>query len=304
MEKEICEIPSVVEGILKKYNTVLSLKYHKMIKTISSAKTIHIAACGTSYHAGLILGELFEKYCQIRTKTYFASEVSDCLVCKEDVCIVISQSGETTHTLNALEYFNKLGIQTISLVNVENSTMANRADFCINLHAGPEISVASTKVFVASLLVGVILINSIAKLKFKQTVFKSRDFEELIASSKRAVKDKKNSKKLVHKDLQRLFYLGTGLDVYLAYEAALKIKETCYIHCEGYASGEFKHGPIAMVDDKTMIVDIASDGALGFVIGVIPNYFFALYLSRAKGLDPDKPRNLTKCVKDLDSYMG
>ncbi|MCL2569663.1 MAG: SIS domain-containing protein [Firmicutes bacterium] len=331
MEKEIHEIPDVVLRIIQNYAPVFCERIlpdvNELAKLFYECDTVHIAACGTAYHAGLVIGKLMEEHCKIRTKVYIASEFNP-LVKSNDIAIVVSQSGETADTVSAMKRMKEYNIPIVALCNVENSTIAKTADWVIPTRAGQEVSVASTKAFIAQVLCGVILVNNIFYSKYGRLLYTKSELLNIPLQATKLLSRKREIKQLakLHRKTQRIFFLGSGMDAFLAYESALKVKEITYNHCEGYAALEFRHGTMALVDDKTLCVgintsqekndklnnlmnDVKSRGSkiwnidlfesgnnLSFVVGAIPSFFFALYLSKEKGNNTDKPRNLTKAV--------
>jgi len=308
MEKEINEIPKVIEKILATYRkdktiTQSIAKWHGLLQ---KAPCVHICACGTSYHAGLIIGNLIEKHLRIRVKTHIASEFTgDTILNEKEIAMVISQSGETTDTLAAMQILKSHKLPIVALCNTADSTITKQSDITFPLLCDKEVAVASTKVFVASLLVGSILIGK----------FTPADFAPL---SKMATKLLSTS--IPVGEYEKIFFVGRGLDYFLALESALKVKEVTYRHCEGHATGEFKHGPMSLVDDKTLSIvylsstnttiskikecggkvvelpDPAPKNPLSFIAKVIPAQIFALRQSQRLGITTDKPRNLTKSV--------
>jgi len=306
MEKEIFEVPEVVSRILKKYETI---DLGEIRQKLRCAGTVHIAACGTAYHSGLVLAQLVEQSLKVRVRTYIASELpyQSAILKSGDVGVVISQSGETADTISAMQLFRENGLDVIAICNVEGSSIARYCDFLLPTFAGAEIAVASTKAFVAQVLVSAILTEQVPKEFDFATLDKSNEIKQL-------------AKK--YEGIKKMFFLGKGLDSILALECALKVKEITYKHCEGFPSGELKHGTLALVDDETLtvmlctskdekliakldnarhevvargshIIDVASKD---FITGAIWAQLFSLYLAKELGLNPDQPRNLAKSV--------
>ena len=319
MEKEIHEIPAVIRRIAKEYR---GFDFSAIRKLFAQNATIHIAACGTSYHAGLMMAALLESHVKRRAKVYIASEFPflSPLVNQNDVGIVISQSGETADTLAAMQTMQEYKMPIIAICNVAESSITRKANFSLLTHAGTEVAIASTKAFVAQVLVAGLL-----------TGYNSVDeFEEIAIEAEKILESAPEIKKIAtrHKDSKRTFFLGKGLDAISALEAALKVKETTYKHCEGYPSGELKHGTLSLVDENTLTISINTPDIVperdknkqaklqntitqvrdrgsqlwlpapikSYALGTMPAQLFALYTSQALGLNPDQPRNLVKAV--------
>lgn len=256
MEKEIHEIPEVVRRIVKKSSPKSSLGY-----LFSECETVHLFACGTAYYASLVIGTLIEKYCKIRSRVYLASELDGLLIKPGDIGIVVSQSGETADTIGALAYLKKQGIKTIAICNTPHSTITRRSDYCINTLAGPEMAVASTKAYSAQVLSGALLVNNICKTKGLRKPFRKRDFDELPNKIIELINSKNEIRYIAkeYRDIRSIFFLGKGLDALASLECALKVKELTYKHCEGFASGELKHGTLSLVDRDTLTITLLTD---------------------------------------------
>jgi glucosamine--fructose-6-phosphate aminotransferase (isomerizing) len=258
MEKEINEIPQVIERIIKHYKDSDEIKQKITVlkNYITGCSSVHIAACGTSYHAGLIIGAQIEKYLRLRTKVTIASEFSaDAIIGENEFAVIISQSGETADTISAMRVLQKYGVPIMTLCNVETSTAARESAVCFPLLCGAEIAVASTKAFVSSVLIGMILINEIAGNT-------NADFTKL-PDAARSLINSADSDILPHcpAGFDKIFFIGKGDDYFLALESALKVKEVTYTHCEGLPAGELKHGTLSLVDSKTLAVAYFSDDA-------------------------------------------
>ncbi|MCL2621412.1 MAG: glutamine--fructose-6-phosphate transaminase (isomerizing) [Firmicutes bacterium] len=322
MEKEINEIPRVISDIAKEYTKIIATdEFKDFIARLKNCGTLHIAACGTSYHAGLTIAQLLESLCKIRCKVHVASEMYNENVFLEqgDIALVISQSGETADTLMALQIFKKHGLYVAAICNVEGSSIYRYSDYSLPSHAGTEIAVASTKAFIAQAIVGHIIkdvLHGNENLE-KQFAPFSKGAAEIIAKA-----DQVKAMAKQYKDIKNIFFLGKGGGAIIALEAALKVKEITYRHCEGFPAGELKHGTLALVDDQTLNIAISSHdhrknekiqnaiaevGARGSQVWVLPIPFdsllsviyaqlFALYLAQEIGNNPDKPRNLAKSV--------
>lgn len=294
MEKEIREIPKVLERIIEHYSNSDEL-LEKAASFLCDTEFVHIAACGTSYHAGLIFGHLLEKQCKIRNKVYVASEFGfESRIEPNDIGIVLTQSGETTDTKLALEHMKQHGIRTVSICNVENSTIASTTNVNLCVLAGEEISIASTKAFVAQVAVCVLLITNIQQKPIQKNMFSG--CEKILKRGESFMQIAKR-----FHDAKNIVFLGTGIEYFLAKECALKVQETCQMPVFAYPTKEFNHGPKAMVDDSVAVINYGETFGIepslySYVWAIIPAQFFALALCVNKGLNPDKPRNLTKTV--------
>ena len=265
MMKEMHEEPKIFEATVApriKENDIF-LEHLNIDKAfLEDIRNINIVACGTAYHAGCVGKYLIEKLCRIPVIINVASEFiySDPIIDEHTLTLVISQSGETLDTRNAMKKAKELGSRTLAIVNVIGSTIAREADSVLYTAAGPEISVASTKAYVAQL--GCLYLIAI---KFAHLLEKIDD-DRYIAYQKEllAVPDKLSSILSRQKEIQRFasehfnvestFFIGRGLDYFLSMETSLKLKEISYIHSEAYAGGELKHGTIALIEEGTLVV--------------------------------------------------
>lgn len=221
---------------------------------------IRIVACGTSYHAGLWGKSLIENFANIPVEAEIASEFryKEKFLCEPDeFALFISQSGETADTLAALRIMKEMGVPTVGLCNVVGSSIAREADYTIFTQAGPEISVASTKAMTSQMICLALLALYWGKRKGTLERSRIRETLDILFSLPAALDDnlpemRKRAKELAKKyaNFRNFFYLGRGVGFPLALEGALKLKELSYIHAEGYASGEMKHGPIALIDPE------------------------------------------------------
>ncbi|MDD1702471.1 MAG: glutamine--fructose-6-phosphate transaminase (isomerizing) [Methanoregula sp.] len=248
MLKEIYEQPQAF------FNTVRAVDKNSLPPFVKEARSATIVACGSSYHAGLIARYLFEESCGIPVRLEFASEFKYYPPPIEDLVIGITQSGETADTLAALKLARLHNCRTLAVTNVLGSSVCRVADATLFMRAGPEISVAATKSFVAQLAVLMQIINVRAEGKFDDVLLHAhqaiedvllRDFSEPVALCKNA---------------ESIFYVGRGPFYPVSLEGALKMKEISYIHAEGYAAGELKHGPFALLSSKTPAIAICMPG--------------------------------------------
>ncbi|MCL2026127.1 MAG: glutamine--fructose-6-phosphate transaminase (isomerizing) [Leptospirales bacterium] len=230
---------------------------------ISNIQRIIFIACGTSWHAGLIGEYLIEEYARIPVEVEYASEFRyrKPVLCKGDLVIVISQSGETADTLAALREAKARGIKIMGITNVVGSTIARESDGGLYIHAGSEIGVASTKAFTSQLTVIVLLTIFLARRREMTPQEGSAIISELesIPGKIKTILDDETVIEIakIFKDSKNFIYLGRGAQFPIALEGALKLKEISYIHAEGYPAAEMKHGPIALIDENMPVVFIA-----------------------------------------------
>lgn len=270
MLKEIFEQPKTVEetfrGRLKTDHPEIVLGgLLNVFPRIKEAERIVIIGCGTSWHAALIGEYLLEEYAQVPVEVEYASEFRyrKPVLSPKDVVILISQSGETADTMAALHLAREKGALVLGICNVVGSSLSRETDAGVYTHAGVEIGVASTKAFTAQ--VTVLTMFALKLAKEKATISDS-EYRELVAElaeipeKQRLILQNNESIKRVaekYKDAVNALYLGRGYLFPVALEGALKLKEISYIHAEGYAAGEMKHGPIALVDDNLPVVVVA-----------------------------------------------
>ncbi|WP_298465024.1 glutamine--fructose-6-phosphate transaminase (isomerizing) [uncultured Erythrobacter sp.] len=272
MQKEIWDQPTVVAQTLASYlrRDDNSVALPQFDFDLSAIRRLTIVACGTSYYAGMVAKYWFEQFARVPVDIDVASEFRyrEPVLEEGGLALFISQSGETADTLAALRHCKAEG-QTIGVVvNVPTSTMAREADLLLPTHAGPEIGVASTKAFTCQLAVLAALAAHMAVKKGLMTREEEMEVVKHLLEAPAAL-----NAALDHDDdiaamapliapARDVLYLGRGQDYPLALEGALKLKEISYIHAEGYASGEMKHGPIALIDDDVPVVVIAPSGTL------------------------------------------
>jgi glucosamine--fructose-6-phosphate aminotransferase (isomerizing) len=238
------------------------------LEQLAKAERIIIAACGTSWHSGLIAEYVFEEFARLPVEVEYASELRyrNPIITKNDVVIAISQSGETADTLAALELAKAKGALTLGVVNVVGSSIARVTDAGSYIHAGPEIGVASTKAFTAQVTLLTLMALVVAKERgtIEEDYFKEL-LSELEAIPGKVEKVLKTSDAHIQsiaseiKDRQNALYLGRGYNFPVALEGALKLKEISYIHAEGYPAAEMKHGPIALIDEQMPVFVIATN---------------------------------------------
>lgn len=270
MLKEICEQPESIQNTFRgriNFDTGVAKLggLEKVLPQMINAKRYIIIACGTAWHAGLIGEYMIEQYCRIPVEVEYASEFRyrRPIINKDDVVIVISQSGETADTLAALREAKKYGATTIGIVNVIGSTIAREVDAGTYIHAGPEIGVASTKAFTSQLMSLALITMMIAREKntlFSKTLKEmAQELKQIPEKIQRMVDRREEYKAVAEKfrKAKNFYYLGRGVNFPVALEGALKLKEISYIHAEGYPAAEMKHGPIALIDRRMPVVFIA-----------------------------------------------
>jgi len=272
MIKEIYEQPIVVAQTLRSYlrriDETLTLPIPDF--DLSGIKRVTIVACGTSFYAGMVAKYWFEQFAHVPVDLDVASEFRyrAPVIEPDGLALFISQSGETADTLAALRHAREEGQKIAVVVNVPTSSMAREADLVLPTHAGPEIGVASTKAFTCQLAVLAALAANLARAKGRMTPEDEQAVVRHLAEAPAAL----NAALAYEETIQTVgaeiaaardvLYLGRGTDYPLALEGALKLKEISYIHAEGYAAGEMKHGPIALIDDQVPVIVIAPSGPL------------------------------------------
>jgi glucosamine--fructose-6-phosphate aminotransferase (isomerizing) len=269
MLKEIHEQPETIQNsmrgrLLEEEGTVKLGGLIEVADKITRAPRLIFAACGTSWHAALIGEYMLEQYARIPVEVEYASEFRyrNPILKKDDVVILISQSGETADTLAALREAKSQGATVIGICNVVGSSIARESDAGVFIHAGPEIGVASTKAFTSQLTVLALLTILIARSKGMPREKGIELVQELKRLPEKVQTILSGSKKIEElaqefKDTKNFLYLGRGYNFPAALEGALKLKEISYIHAEGYPAAEMKHGPIALIDENMPVVFIA-----------------------------------------------
>jgi glucosamine--fructose-6-phosphate aminotransferase (isomerizing) len=361
MMKEIHEQPKAVSdtfhaylnGDTEKANSVLSVDLSKTGLTDEDMKNfsqIHIVACGSAYHVGVVAQYVIEDLVRIPVRVELASEFRyrNPILSKDELVIIVSQSGETADSLAALREAKKLGVKTLAIVNVIGSSIAREADYVMYTYAGPEISVATTKAYSTQLIASYMLALGLAKSRnlLTDTIISEMLYEinDIPAKIQHILEDKERIQWFASKysNVHDVFFIGRGIDYAICLEGSLKMKEISYIHSEAYAAGELKHGTISLIEDGTLVIGVLSQSELyektlsnlvevksrgAYLMGlalagnyniedtanftvfvpktdehftaslaVIPLQLLGYYISVARGLDVDKPRNLAKSV--------
>ena len=353
MMKEIHEQPKAVRDTLNSVMVDGKLDMSAVGLSDDDIKKIDqicIVACGSAYHVGVAAQYVIEDLAQIPVRTELASEFRyrKPLLSKNELVIIVSQSGETADSLAALRLAKDKGIKTLGIVNVVGSSIAREADNVFYTLAGPEIAVATTKAYSTQLIAAYCLAMQFAKVR--GTIDEAKyaalleELAQLPDKIQKIIEDKERIQWFAAKQLNAkdIFFIGRGLDYAVSLEGSLKMKEISYIHSEAYAAGELKHGTISLIEDGTLVIGVLTQGELyektvsnmvecksrgAYLMGlttygnyniedtadftvyipktdehfmtslaVIPLQLMGYYVSVAKGLDVDKPRNLAKSV--------
>ncbi|EOP76936.1 glucosamine-fructose-6-phosphate aminotransferase [isomerizing] [Bacillus cereus VDM006] len=266
MLKEIDEQPLVIRNIIQKYqNEDGEIELDEDIRNaILDSDRIYIIACGTSYHAGLVGKQFIEKFAKVPVEVHVASEFSYNmpLLTERPFFIYISQSGETADSRAVLVQTNEMGHKALTITNVPGSTLSREADYTLPLYAGPEIAVASTKAYTAQLAVLSILAADIAKAKGEVLDLDLTHELGLVANAMVVLCDQKEEMDALAKQFlattRNCFFIGRSVDFFVGLEGALKLKEISYIQAEGFAGGELKHGTIALIEQGTPVIALAT----------------------------------------------
>ena len=353
MMKEIHEQPKAVQDTLNSVVKDGKIDFTNLGITeeeIQSYSQIHIVACGSAYHGGVAAQYVIEDLVKVPVRVELASEFRyrKPLLAKDELVIIISQSGETADSLAALREAKNKGVKTLGIVNVVGSSIARESDHVFYTLAGPEISVATTKAYSTQLIAMYLLAIEFAKVKGEMD---EKRYAELLTELgtlpckiERILDDRERIQWFAAKyaSAKDVFFLGRGMDYAISLEGSLKLKEISYIHSEAYAAGELKHGTISLIEDGTLVVGVLTQQDLyekmisnlvevksrgAYLVGltsygnysiedtvdfttyipktdelfatslaVVPLQLMAYYVSVAKGLDVDKPRNLAKSV--------
>lgn len=353
MIKEIHEQPKAISDTLNSVikNGKIDLTEVGIDETTAkNIQNIIIVACGSAYHVGMVGQYVIESAARIPVRVELASEFRyrNPILNKNDLVIVISQSGETADSLAALRLAKSEGIETLGVVNVVGSSIAREADYVFYTLAGPEIAVATTKAYSAQLIA--IYALAIQLGKYRETI-EQDEYDNLIEEMQTLPKkmesvlsDKERIQWFASKyaNAQDMYFIGRGIDYAVSLEGSLKMKEISYVHSEAYAAGEIKHGPISLIEDGTLVIGVCTDKTLfektrsnmvevksrgAYLMGItsygnysiedtadftvyipqthpyftttlaiVPLQLLGYYLSVAKGLNVDKPRNLAKSV--------
>lgn len=353
MIKEIHEQPRAIADTLHSVykDGVLDLSSVGLTnEDIKKFSQIYIVACGSAYHVGVVAQYVLEDLANIPVRVDVASEFRyrKTILQKDDLVIIISQSGETADSLAALRLAKEKGVKTLAIVNVIGSSIAREADSVFYTLAGPEIAVATTKAYSTQLIASYCLALQFAKVRGEIAEVRYNDMlaelETLPDKVTKILDDKERIQWFAAKqaNMRDIFFIGRGIDYAVSLEGSLKLKEISYIHSEAYAAGELKHGTISLIEDGTLVIGTLTQSELyektvsnmvecksrgAYLMGltsygnyetedtcdftvyipktdahfaaslaVVPLQLLGYYVSVAKGLDVDKPRNLAKSV--------
>lgn len=260
MLKEMDEQPGVVRKIIQAYdrNGELAIE-ENILDAVTAADRIYIIAAGTSYHAGLVGKQYFEKMTGIPVEVHISSEFgyNMPILSEKPLFVFISQSGETADSRQVLVKITELGHPTLTITNVPGSTLSREADYTLLLHAGPEIAVASTKAYVAQIAVLAIAAYVAGKARGHNIDFDLKQELAIVANGIQSIVDSKEVMEEIAEDYLKIarnaFFIGRNADFYVSLEGALKLKEISYIQAEGFAGGELKHGTIALIEEGTPV---------------------------------------------------
>ena len=270
MLKEIDEQPNVMRKISQNYlndNGSMNIE-PALLEEMKKADRLYIVAAGTSYHAGLVGQNIFEQVADVPVDVELGSEFGYHMpkLSKHPFFIFLSQSGETADSRQVLVKVNELKLPSLTMTNVPNSTLSREATFTMELLAGPEIAVASTKAYTAQIAVEAVLAKALGMAKGLDDA-KKFDVKKQLALAANGIQTIVDEKETIKKltadfltDQKDAFYIGRGIDYALSLEAALKLKEISYIHAEGFAAGELKHGTIALIEQNTPVIAYVNDG--------------------------------------------
>ncbi len=275
MIKEINEQPKIIQELVERRipenSSSIDMSGIKLKKAdIEALSRIYIVACGTAYHAGLIGKNLIEKLTRIPVIADVASEFRyrDPVIDEHTLLIVVSQSGETADTLEALRIAKRNNARVMAVVNAVGSSIAREADDIFYILAGPEISVASTKAFTAQVtameLIAVSMAMELGKISPDEFKGIKDELYDIPSKVSKILQKSHVEKQLAEKysKVANVFFIGRGLDYIVSMEGSLKLKEIAYLHSEAYAAGELKHGPIAMIDENTLVVAVLTQEEL------------------------------------------
>ena len=269
MLKEIDEQPGVMRTLIKHYiaeDGTIKID-DDILQSLHQSDRIYIVAAGTSYHAGLVGKELLEKIAKVPTEVHVASEFgyNPPLLSAKPFFIFLTQSGETADSRQVLAQVNEQGYQSLTITNVENSTLSREATYTLLLYAGPEIAVASTKAYTGQIALEAILAKSLGELRHIEAAADfdvAKELTKVANGEQELVDEKKEIEKIAAALLpttRNAFYIGRSIDYDIVQEAALKLKEVSYIQTEGFASGELKHGTISLIEKGTPVLAVITD---------------------------------------------
>lgn len=267
MMKEIYEQPKAISDTLHSFVKDDRIDFESIgldEETIKAIRQIHIVACGSAYHAGIVAQYVIEDLAKIPVRVELASEFRyrSLLLDKDSLVVVISQSGETADSLAALREAKKKGIRTLAIVNVVGSSIAREADYVFYTLAGPEIAVATTKAYSAQLIAGYLMAIEFGRVRGELSEERCNalvsELQTIPDKVKRVIEDKGRLQWFASKfaNARDIFFIGRGIDYAVSLEGSLKMKEISYIHSEAYAAGELKHGTISLIEDGKLVIGV------------------------------------------------
>ena len=273
MEKEMAEQPKVIADMLEEKTKDGLPDFSKEgvpDELFTDCENVCVVACGSAMHAGLAGQSMMKKFLHIPVTVELASEFmyNDPVVDEKTLVIAVSQSGETIDTLEALKYAKKHGAKSLAIINVKGSSIARESGAVLYTNAGPEIAVASTKAYTSQLALFCLLTARMAYARGNFTADETRAFVQDLKKVPTAMEQVLAGKDRIHHiagriiEAKDIFMIGRGMDYSIAMEGSLKLKEVSYIHSEAYASGELKHGPLALITEHTPVVAVATQGRL------------------------------------------
>ncbi|MBT2217504.1 glutamine--fructose-6-phosphate transaminase (isomerizing) [Virgibacillus dakarensis] len=315
MLKEIDEQPFVMRKIINEYqNENNELKLDANVRqAMKACDRVYIIAAGTSYHAGLVGKQFIEKLAKIPVEVHVASEFSYNmpLLSEKPLFVFISQSGETADSRAVLVKIKEMGHPALTITNMPGSTLSREADYTLNLYAGPEIAVASTKAYTAQIAVLAILAVDTARAKGLALDFDPMQELAIAANAMEILTDQKETiEGLVRNYLEttrNAFFIGRSSDYFVCLEGALKLKEISYIQAEGFAGGELKHGTIALIEEGTPVIALVTQAEVNYAIRsnvqeVVARGANAMVVSM-KGLEQDSDAFVLPHVHELLSPL-
>ncbi len=319
MLKEIHEQPEAVKKTIapRIYEGMPTLEECGMTEEqLRKYKNIFVVACGTAMHAGLVGKYVIEKIGRIPVTVDVASEFRyrDPIVSADDLVILVSQSGETADTLEALRLSKRLGADTLAIVNAKGSSIAREADMVLYTHAGPEISVASTKAYMVQLAVFYLIAFELSYARGAISEEECRKYIKLLENVPNEIKamleNPEKSQYVASKLIasENLLYIGRGLDYALSMEGSLKLKEISYIHSESYAAGELKHGTISLVTDGMPVIAVATqdeiyDKTVSNVKEVKARGAYTIMITKENHIPASDVSDFTITVPDTDGLL-
>ncbi len=319
MMKEMMEQPEVIRNTLNPHIVKGDIVFDELKisdEDLRGISRIHIAACGSAYHAGITGKYVIEGMARIPVEVDLASEFRyrNPILDKNAVLICVSQSGETADTLEAMRVASRAGVPTWSIVNAQGSTMTRESDVTIYTNAGPEISVATTKAYSAQIAVFYLLAMKFADAKGLLSAEDKKSYIDDLKRLPEQVEMLLNNKERIQKFANRyvsardVFFIGRGLDYAIALEASLKLKEISYLHAEAYAAGELKHGTISLIENNTLVTALVTqdelyDKMISNVVEVKSRGAFVMAVTSVGHTDIEEHADYVLYVPETNKYF-